>query len=140
ASSPSPAASATSSSGRLAPSRKLKLEWQCSSAYGVRPFPATLPPPSGAGESTARNRSIRLAVRCALSESLSRSPDSVLFQVSLHSSSCQSIGGLFQPISRTLLRPTTVDFDVLPSAVAARFPMSPCRRTTRPGSVPTHHC
>src|SRR5699024_5554607 len=70
----------------------------------------------------------------------SRSPDSVLFQESLRSSSCQGIGGLFQPISRTLLRPTTVDFDVLPSAVAARFPMSPCRRTTRPGSVPTHPC
>jgi hypothetical protein len=36
ASSPSRAASSTSSSGWLAPSRKLKLEWQCSSAYGTR--------------------------------------------------------------------------------------------------------
>src|SRR5699024_2639710 len=108
------------------PSRKLKLEWQCSSAYGVRPFPATLPPSSGTGEPTARNRSIRLAVRCALSESLFRSHDSAQFPDSLRSSSCHGIGGLCQPISRTLPQPTTVDFDALPNAVAARFPTSPC--------------
>src|SRR3954471_12453285 len=37
ASSPSRTASSTSSSGCDAPSRKLKLEWQCSSAYGTLP-------------------------------------------------------------------------------------------------------
>src|SRR5262245_9954406 len=37
ASNPNRAASSTSSSGWDAPSRKLKFEWQCSSAYDTRP-------------------------------------------------------------------------------------------------------
>src|SRR5699024_9467863 len=37
-------------------------------------------------------------------------------------------------------QPTTVDFSTLPSAVAARFPTSPCQRTTRSESAPTHPC
>ena len=49
--SPSRAASSTSSSGWLAPSRKLKLEWQCSSAY------ATVARPRG-----QRRRLVRLAL------------------------------------------------------------------------------
>src|SRR5829696_5301865 len=137
ASRPSRAASSASSSGWLAPSRKLKLEWQCSSANGTRS-------PPGAG-----GRSATTGARCRDQAGLSppspgcapsgRRPDSA------RSSSAHGIGGLSQPISapfrrgnasRTHVRTVNVD---LRDRSATRRRCGGCRETapSRSGSLAT---
>ena len=84
--SPSRIASSTRWSGPLAPSRKLKLEWQCSSAYGVTG-------PSGRATSTRVRLRLRVEIGASGSWGVLTRPERRF------SSSPQEIGGLLQPIS-----------------------------------------